>query len=368
MKAVRARTLLSTSLVTTCLGVACHVTDAGRGAAARDSQVAAVTGCAIPSTFRWTSTGPLITAVPDAAHPIVSIKDPTVVFFNHQWHVYATTADVDGHWSIAYFHFDDWSKAAAARPYYLSDNPAFAKSYHAAPELFYFTRQAKWYLVYQSGPPTYSTADDPGRPDSWSPPKTFFADEPSVVASNKGSGGWLDFWVICDAADCYLFFSDDSGNWYRSQTTLRDFPAGFGKTVIVMHDAIGDNLYEASHVYKLKGTSKYLALIEAVGPTGNRFFRSWTADSLDGRWSPLADTWASPFAGVSNVSFGPGATAWTRDISHGEMIRDAYDETLTVDVCHPSQWRFLYQGVDPTKTNVSYSQLPYRLGLLRATE
>jgi len=359
-------TVLTTLLMAILSGGACHTGSGAGGAAVRELQPGAhtasgTTGCAIPARLQWRSTGPLVTAVPDAGHAIVSIKDPTVVYFNDQWHVYATTADVAGHWSMVYLHFGDWSQAGSARPYYMSDNPVFAGDYHAAPELFYFTPQNKWYLVYQSGPPTYSMTDDPSKPNTWSPPTTFFAEEPSVVTSNQGAGGWLDFWVICDATDCYLFFSDDNGNWYRSQTTVQDFPAGFGKTAIVMHDPIGHNLFEASHVYKLSGTSEYLALIEAIGPTGHRFFRSWIADTLVGSWASLADTWAEPFVGLNNVSFAPGASAWTRDISHGEMIRDGYDETLTVDPCH---LRFVYQGVDPAKTNVGYSQLPYQLGLL----
>lgn len=355
-----------TLLLATLCGGACQMRRGGGGAVLGESQPRARMGsdtprCAISARLRWTSTGPLVGPVPDPGHAIVSVKDPTVVYFNDQWHLYATTADVAGHWSMEYVHFSDWSLAGWAQPYYMSDNPAFAGGYHAAPELFYFRPQNKWYLVYQSGPPTYSTTDDPSKPGTWSPPTTFFAEEPSVVTSNQGAGGWLDFWVICDDRNCHLFFSDDNGNWYRSQTTIQDFPAGFGKTAIVMHDPIGHNLFEASHVYKLSGTGEYLALIEAIGPTGHRFFRSWIAESLVGPWASLADTWAEPFAGLNNVSFAPGARPWTRDISHGEMIRDGYDEKLTIDPCH---LRFVYQGVDPAEANVGYSRLPYQLGLL----
>ena len=53
-----------------------------------------------------------------------------------------------------------------------------------------------------------------------------FAKTPASVAQ---SGGWLDFWVICDNDNCYLFFSDDAGHWYRAQTAAADFPNGFGE-------------------------------------------------------------------------------------------------------------------------------------------
>jgi hypothetical protein len=51
----------------------------------------------------------------------------------------------------------------------------------------------------------------------------------------------------------------------------------------------------------------------------------------------------------------------TRDFSHGELIRDGYDETLTID---PSNLQILYQGRDP-ESRGQYHPLPYQLGLLK---
>jgi hypothetical protein len=53
-----------------------------------------------PDPYAWTSAGPLISAIPDATHPIVSVKDPTAVFYNNEWLVYATTADTSGNWNM----------------------------------------------------------------------------------------------------------------------------------------------------------------------------------------------------------------------------------------------------------------------------
>ncbi|WP_409468509.1 hypothetical protein [Streptomyces sp. HC307] len=33
----------------------------------------------LTSTYQWSSTGPVISPKPDASHPVVSVKDPTVV-------------------------------------------------------------------------------------------------------------------------------------------------------------------------------------------------------------------------------------------------------------------------------------------------
>ncbi len=169
--------------------------------------------------------------------------------------------------------------------------------------------------------------------------------------------------MICDDKNAYLFSSGDDGRFYRCQTTLENFPNGFSAPVVVMETANRFDLFEACCVYRLKGTGQYLAFIEAIGRNGNRYFKSFLADRLDGEWTPHAATEASPFAGLNNVTYEAGVTPWTRDISHGELLRDGYDETLTVD---PQSLQLLYQGLpSTTPSGVDYSQLPYQLALLR---
>ena len=57
------------------------------------------------------------------------------------------------------------------------------------------------------------------------------------------------------------------------------------------------------------------------------------------------------------------ATAWSKYISHGEMIRSGTDQTLTISSCN---MRYLYQGLDPDASG-SYNSLPWRLALLTQT-
>jgi endo-1,4-beta-xylanase len=314
----------------------------------------------LPEEFRWVSTGPLIGPKPDATHPIVSIKDPTVVRHGGKWHVFATTANTSGNWSLVYLNFRNWSEAADAPHHYLDQNPGIGTGYRAAPQVFYFAPERKWYLIYQTGLPSYSTTDDISRPESWTAPRNFQETMPDIVRDNIGNGFWLDFWVVCDRVNCYLYSSDDNGQLYRARTTVAEFPNGFDDTEIVMQDPDRFRLFEAANVYRLKGTNNYLLLVEAIGTDGRRYFRSWTSRGLDGQWQPLADSEANPFARSTNVTFRPGVEPWTEDISHGEMLRDGIDQTLTIDPCH---MRFLYQGMDPAASG-DYSQLPWRLGLL----
>jgi len=122
-------------------------------------------------------------------------------------------------------------------------------------------------------------------------------------------------------------------------------------------------VFEGGMTYHIKGKDAYLTLVEAFGPSGNRFYRSYVSSSLDGVWAPLAADWANPFAGKTNVTF-TGGSAWTADISHGELIRNGYDQKLEID---PANLQLLYQGADPATTSVEYSQIPWKISLLTQT-
>ncbi len=325
----------------------------------------AATAADAPATplapISWVTTGPLIAPVPDAAHPIVSVKDPTVVHADGKWHVVATTYAPGKGWSMVYLNFANWAEAAQAQPFHLDQNPNLT-GYHCAPQVFYFRPHRKWYLLYQSQPPTFSTADDLARPETWTKPQPLFAGTPKSVVQ-----GWIDYWIICDDTHAYLFFSDDWGRFYRSRTTIGNFPQGFDEPVVVMHEPNRFDLFEASCVYRLKGRNEYLCIIECLGgPEGRRYFRAFTSDRLDGEWKPLpgADSWATPFAGMNNVKTPDGSPLWSIDISHGELLRCGNDETMTID---PQNLHFLYQGIDRHTPPMDYGLLPYRLALLRAT-
>ena len=322
--------------------------------------------CGVPTTFAWSTPGPVLTPKSDAKHNLVAIKDPSVVYFNNKWHMFVSTVDVNGAYSMAYITFPDWNHTADATFYYLDQTPTLV-GYHTSPEIFFFAPQNKWYLVFQSGQPQYSTNTDIGNPAGWTTPQNFYATEPAIVTQTAGAnGGWLDFWVICDDSNCYLFFDDDAGHYYRGQTTVANFPNGFSAPVVILTDAANPSrIFEASNVYKLSGTSKYLAVIEAfdAGSNYKRYYRSWTAATLDGAWTPLADTFATPFASTADTTF-TSPPAWTLDISSGEMIRDGYDQHLTADPCH---LQYVYQGISPASNGLPYNSLPWQVGLLTQT-
>ena len=142
---------------------------------------------------------------------------------------------------------------------------------------------------------------------------------------------------------------------WRLWTPLADFPRGFGHCEL----ALEAKIFEAGHTYKLKGVDKYLTVIEE---NGRRYYKAYMADRLDGPWMPVADTAERPFAGWNNIRPAAGVEPWTDNISHGELIRDGFDETLTVD---PANLRFLFQGMwDKDKSGIGYGQFQWRIGML----
>jgi hypothetical protein len=310
----------------------------------------------IATPLKWECSGVLVRPISDDSHKIVSVKDPTVVHYDGLWHIYATAFSTSARtWTMVYLNFKDWSEAPQAKLTHIDVNPSL-RGYHCAPHLFYFTPHKKWYLIFQSQHPQYCTTDDISKPETWTAPKNFFRRMPASTPRLP-----IDYHVICDDTHAYLFFTGDDGRFYRCRTKIDDFPDGMSDPEVAIRDN-RNNLFEGSMTYKIKGTDTYLTMIEALSPA--RYYRAWISNDLNGEWTPLADadSWETPFAGINNVTFADGVEPWTRDISHGELLRDNYDQTPTID---PANLRFLFQGRDP-QSGGNYSLLPYRLGLLTA--
>ena len=304
----------------------------------------------------WQYTAPLIRPEKRDTLPSRAQKDPTVVFSGGKWHVFMTVK-LEGLSAIEYCSFATWDVADKAPRTLLK---VADSTYYCAPQVFYFRPHRKWYLIYQQGVPgarrmriAFSTTADIADPASWTKSRSVFKSD----RSDPRKEGGLDYWVICDRRRAYLFFTSLNGKLWRMHTTLADFPHGFGNLVL----ALRADIFEASHTYTLKGMDRYLTIIEA-NPGGRRYYKAYIADRLDGKWTPLADSERKPFSGAANVRPAPGVQAWADNISHGELIRDGSDETLTVN---PKNLRLLFQGaLQKEKAGRSYGQIPWRLGML----
>lgn len=304
-------------------------------------------GCDLPDSLSWTSTGPII----KPKNGDVAVKDPSIVYYDGKYHVFATV--FNNAYKSMYTAFTDFDNVDSGS--YQDFSPGGSST--VAPQVFYFSPHNKWYIFTQ-WPAKYTTNNDINNVNGWASPTTLWP-------GNDNYGGALDYWVICDDSDCYLYFFKDDGKMLYVKTSIGNFPnfdVNQVKVANVQNSGAQNILFEAGNVYKIKGSDQYLLQVEGWGSAeSRRLYRSWTSASLDGPWVAHKTSENDPFAGLNNVD----GDNWSIQVSHGEMIRAGHDEKMELDTCN---MKMLYQGITQSGTqNASnYNTRPYNLGLLRA--
>ncbi len=262
-----------------------------------------------------------------------AVKDPSIVFAQGQWHLFYT-ARGNGKYSLGYVAAPRLETLQSQPRMQLSALSGNASTY-AAPQVFFFRPQQRWFLIYQTSAsnyqPMFSTTKTIGDPNSWS--------RPQELVRKQEPSKWIDFWVICDDQDAYLFFTRDHHEVVAMRTSLAAFPQGFHEPRLVFA-----GVHEAVHIYKETGKPKYTMLFEEREPDLTRRYGRAQADHLLGPWRLTQRTFAIA--------------------SHGELLRTSSDERLEADLTHP---RFLIQALPKGSNLKDYPELPWRLELIHST-
>ena len=105
----------------------------------------------------WTMSQPLVSAKSTGGLPWHSIKDPTIVQHDGKWHLFATMRGTEKSHTTVYLAFDDWEGAEDAERHLVPCNDG----YFCAPQIFWYSRHNKWYLVCQASDESWGENPSP---------------------------------------------------------------------------------------------------------------------------------------------------------------------------------------------------------------
>ena len=298
---------------------------------------------------QWSVDSLVMLPGPKGSFDEVAVKDPSVVYYDGKWHVFYTARSKE-EYTTGYVSAETLPGLQTAPRHELKMIRG-QKRYACAPQVFYYEPQQKWYLIFQNRDATYqpmfSTTSTISDPESWSAP------EPLLTKDTKRK--WIDFWIICDEKRAYLFYTmAHSGVMVRS-TSLAEFPKGWGKAQKVF-----DNIHEAVHVYKAKGSSDFYMIYE-LEKEGVRTFGLATAPHPEGPWKKVTDHYATG----DQLRYREESGKWTEMVSHGEVLRSGYDQNMEFD---PQGCQWLIQGITNEEMKGHYDLLPWKLGVITKIE
>lgn len=294
----------------------------------------------------WEIQAPVFVRGEKGSFDETSVKDPSMVFYNNAWHIFYT-ARGNNEYTTGYVSSANFENLNNA-PRFQLEQIRGKERYGCAPQIFYFTPQMKWYLIYQNRDlnyqPVFSTNMEISNPELWSPYQN--------LIEKDSKKKWIDFWIISDENKVYLFYTEAHGGVQVRTTNITDFPSGWGKSKKVF-----DNVHEAVHIYKVKDKKEFHMIYE-LNTNGVRSFGLAKSNKLDGNWQKVSDKYATG----NQLKFSNETKVWTEMVSHGEVLRSGYDEKMEYD---PNNCRWLIQGILESELNDDYPSLPWKLGIIQ---
>lgn len=294
---------------------------------------------------QWLISEPVLEAGPAGSFDEIAVKDPSLVYFDGLWHLFYTARSKE-EYTTGYIAAGELKDLQTA-PRHELEMVRGKSRYGCAPQVFYFEPQRRWYLLFQTRDanyqPAFTTTSNLADPESWS--------EAQTLLTKDAASKWIDFWVIADDKQVYLFYTQAHDSVMFRSTPLHQFPIGWGTAKLAL-----SGVHEAVHVYKAKDHPRY-DLIYELNHNGVRSFGLATASGLAGPWHKVSDQYAT----ASQLQFTAGGDEWTQMVSHGEAIRTGYNQTLEYDADHA---RWLIQGIPDQELEKEYVDLPWKLGII----
>ncbi|NQU55067.1 MAG: hypothetical protein HQ522_21315 [Bacteroidetes bacterium] len=276
----------------------------------------------------------------------VSVKDPSIVFFENAWHLFYT-ARGKNEYTTGYVSTKELNGLNSAPRFELKQIRGKTR-YGCAPQVFYFEPQNKWYLIFQNRDanyqPAFSTTETISKSETWSAAKP-------LIQKDK-SEKWIDFWVMADETKVYLFYTEAHSGVVVRSTSFDNFPGGWNEGVNVF-----DDVHEAVHIYKVADANEFHMIYE-LNNDGNRSFGLAKANHLEGPWERVSDSYATG----NQLKYGGNSKPWTEMVSHGEAIRTGYNQKMEY---HPDSCSWLIQGIMKKELTNDYPSLPWKLGVIK---
>lgn len=301
------------------------------------------------NTYNWHLGDAILKPGPKGSFDEIAVKDPSIVFFEGKWHVFYT-ARSKAVYTTGYVSAKELTDLQSSPRYELAKIRGKGR-YGCAPQVFYYEPQRKWYLIFQNRDsnyqPAYSTTTVISQPESWS--------EPKPLLRKTTPKKWIDFWVICDSTKAFLFYTQEHRGVIVRSTSLDRFPSDWSQgRVVVM------GVHEAVHVYKVNGRDEFHMFYE-LNDRGIRSLGLASSKHIAGPWNKVADKYAT----ADQLHYASKASAWTEMISHGELLRDGYDQRMEYS---PRNCRWIIQGILKKHLKEGYDSLPWQLGIMSRLE
>ena len=104
----------------------------------------------------WKASAPVLLPGAKGSFDEVSVKDPSIVFFENAWHLFYTVRG-QNEYTTAYVSAKDLETLKTAPRFELEQIRGKTR-YGCAPQVFYFEPQNKWYLIFQNRDANYQPA------------------------------------------------------------------------------------------------------------------------------------------------------------------------------------------------------------------